>query len=62
MSSKLLFAFCGGYQATTDTREDDIDTFIASQHTVPQPVTPVAYQVILEPGIGQFREIESMLI
>ena len=24
-----------------------------------QPVAPVAYQVILEPGIGQFREFES---
>ena len=23
------------------------------------PVAPVAYQVILEPGIGQFREFES---
>ena len=22
------------------------------------PVAPVAYQVILEPGIGQFREFE----
>ena len=25
------------------------------------PVAPVAYQVILEPGIGQFREFESLL-
>ena len=24
-----------------------------------EPVAPVAYQVILEPGIGQFREFES---
>ena len=24
-----------------------------------QPVAPVAYQVILDPGIGQFREFES---
>ena len=24
-----------------------------------RPVAPVAYQVILEPGIGQFREFES---
>ena len=24
-----------------------------------QPVAPVAYQVILEPGTGQFRELES---
>ena len=23
------------------------------------PVAPVAYQVILEPGTGQFREFES---
>ena len=23
-----------------------------------QPVAPVAYQIILEPGIGQFREFE----
>ena len=26
--------------------------------TTTSPVTPVAYQVILEPGIGQFRELE----
>ena len=25
----------------------------------PYTVAPVAYQVILEPGIGQFREFES---
>ena len=25
----------------------------------PKSVAPVAYQVILEPGIGQFREFES---
>ena len=25
----------------------------------PEPVAPVGYQVILEPGIGQFREFES---
>ena len=24
-----------------------------------EPVAPVEYQVILEPGIGQFREFES---
>ena len=24
-----------------------------------EPVAPVAYQVILEPGIGQFRELET---
>ena len=24
-----------------------------------EPVAPVAYQVIFEPGIGQFREFES---
>ena len=24
-----------------------------------EPVAPVAYQVILEPGVGQFREFES---
>ena len=29
----------------------------ASYHHV--PVAPVAYQVILEPDIGQFREFES---
>ena len=27
--------------------------------TSTQPVAPVAYQVVLEPGIGQFREFES---
>ena len=26
-----------------------------------KPVAPVAYQVILEPGIGQFREFEPLL-
>ena len=30
--------------------------FIASSQYL--PVAPVAYQVILEPGIGQFREFE----
>ena len=31
----------------------------AGQPTVSKtPVAPVAYQVILEPGIGQFREFE----
>ena len=29
-----------------------------SVHTSRQPVAPVAYQVILEPGIGQFRVFE----
>ena len=28
-----------------------------SRHTM--PVAPVAYQVVLEPGIRQFREFES---
>ena len=27
-----------------------------------QPVAPVAYQVIVEPGIGQFREFESLRV
>ena len=27
-----------------------------------EPVAPVAYKVILEPGIGQFREFESPLV
>ena len=26
------------------------------------PVAPVAYQVILEPGIGQFRDFESLRV
>ena len=26
------------------------------------PAAPVAYQVILEPGIGQFCEFECMLV
>ena len=26
------------------------------------PVAPVAYQVILEPGIGRFREFESLRV
>ena len=29
-----------------------------SHSAVGGPVAPVAYQVILEPGIGQFREFE----
>ena len=29
------------------------------KYNTPQPVAPVAYQVILEPGIGQFRDFES---
>ena len=29
------------------------------QGLVDKPVAPMAYQVILEPGIGQFREFES---
>ena len=28
-------------------------------YTYTEPVAPVAYLVILEPGIGQFREFES---
>ena len=27
-----------------------------------KPVAPVAYQVILEPGVGQFREFESLRV
>ena len=29
---------------------------------VTEPVAPVAYQVVLEPGIGQFREFESLRV
>ena len=32
---------------------------VHSELFLKQPVAPVAYQVILEPGIGQFREFES---
>ena len=31
---------------------------LATAITYFEPVVPVAYQVILEPGIGQFREFE----
>ena len=31
---------------------------VAMLHAL-KPVAPLAYQVILEPGIGQFREVES---
>ena len=31
--------------------------FIDGVHCI-QPVAPVAYQVIVEPGVGQFREFE----
>ena len=30
-----------------------------TRSTISQPVAPVAYQVILKPDIGQFREFES---
>ena len=47
-------------------REEEGKGVIASSLTPSQshihihwPVAPVAYQVILEPGIGQFRELES---
>ena len=33
-------------------------TSICSIQYLIEPVAPVAYQVILEPGIGQFREFE----
>ena len=29
-----------------------------AEHSKRKPFAPVAYQVILEPGIGQFREFE----
>ena len=32
--------------------------FTPTTHTFIRPVAPVAYQVILKPGIGQFREFE----
>ena len=33
--------------------------FLTTRHdTIEVPVAPVAYQVILEPGMGQFREFE----
>ena len=35
-------------------------TYCGSTENTPHivPVAPVAYQVVLEPGIGQFREFE----
>ena len=35
------------------------DLMLMLSHIDIKPVAPVAYQVILEPGIGQFREFES---
>ena len=35
----------------------EIGNGISTAHIIPS-VAPVAYQVILEPGIGQFREFE----
>ena len=32
---------------------------LCSVYDIMMSVAPVAYQVILEPGIGQFREFES---
>ena len=37
---------------------DEIAWHRWAQPVVVVPVAPVAYQVILEPGIGQFREFE----
>ena len=36
-----------------------IDHGLSRSSLITRPVTPVAYQVVLEPGIGQFREFES---
>ena len=36
------------------------DGYKAAGWYVAEPVAPVAYQVTLEPGIGQFREFESL--
>ena len=36
----------------------DIIFIFESVYYIYLPVAPVAYQVILEPGIGQFREFE----
>ena len=44
---------CGGGQVW-----DVSDHFRLAQAGTIQPVAPVAYRVILEPGIGQFREFE----
>ena len=35
---------------------------ILVSYDIYNPVAPVAYQVFLEPGIGQFREFESVII
>ena len=42
----------GSYTAVVPRRVADL-VYILSQ-----PVAPVAYEVILEPGIGQFREFD----
>ena len=39
--------------------EEDRGTGQGTSGVVKKPVAPVAYQIILEPGIGQFREFES---
>ena len=40
-------------------RISGIDNPVEVQWTLTKPVAPVAYQVILKPGIGQFREFAS---
>ena len=35
-----------------------LTNILARLTTILEPVAPVAYQVIFEPGIGQFREFE----
>ena len=39
-------------------REYHMEFFVRGGIYIGQPVAPVAYQVIFEPGIGQFREFE----
>ena len=47
------------FRVTISTEPDPQGTGRADILTQPyMPVAPVAYQVILEPGIGQFREFE----
>ena len=49
---------CGNFLTSyTCTRLHVIPWDVPSSYEI--PVAPVAYQVILEPGIGQFREFES---
>ena len=46
-------------QCSYQGQQDDFSQSVRGNPYIYEPVAPVAYQVILEPGIGLFREFES---